>query len=114
MHAQNCSQMSTRQRQLEEVEEAVGSRGVAKRSSVVRDCTAARGSMGTFYVMFCLEAAGLCLLGEPVIEDKVTYCWVHALLLQEFEMRKRAALILVVIVVVNNINNDVGVRGPRD
>jgi len=41
-------------------------------------------------------------LGKLIIEDKLTYCGVFALLLQEFEMRKRAALILVAIVVVNN------------
>lgn len=45
----------------------------------------------------------MCFLGKLVIEDELTYCWILALLLQEFEMRKRAALILVVIFVVNNI-----------
>lgn len=69
-----------------------------------RDCTAARGSVRTFYVMFLSWGPLLlCFLGKLVIEDELTYCWVLALLLQEFEMRKRAALILVVIFVVNNI-----------
>lgn len=84
-----------------EMEEA---RGIAKRSSMERDCTVAQGSVRTFYVMF-LSWGPLLLwvLGKLVIEDKLTYCGVLALLLQEFEMSKRTALILVVIVVVNNI-----------
>lgn len=101
LHAQNCRKMLTRQRELVEMEEA---RGIAKRSSMERDCTVAQGSVSTFYVMF-LSWGPLLLwvLGKLVIEDKLTYCGVLALLLQEFEMSKRAALILVVIVVVNNI-----------
>ena len=43
------------------------------------------------------------VLGKLVIEDELTYCWVLAFFLQEFGMRKRAALILVVMVVVNNM-----------
>lgn len=102
LHTQKCRQILKKQSQLEEMEEAGG---IAKRSSVERDHTAARGHVKTFYMIF-LSWGPLLLwafLGKLVIEDELTYCWVLALLLQQFERRKRAALILVVIVVVDNL-----------
>lgn len=52
---------------------------------------------------FCPEVLCFVFFGKLVTEDEMTSCWILALLLQEFKMRKRAALIPVVIVVVNNI-----------
>lgn len=53
-----------------------------------------------FMWCFCLV---LWIWGRLAIEGELTCCWILPLLLQEFEMRKRAALILGVVVVANNI-----------
>lgn len=49
---------------------------------------------------FCLV---LWVLGRLGVEGELTCCWILPLLLQEFEMRKRAALVLGVVVVADII-----------
>lgn len=53
-----------------------------------------------FMWCFCLV---LWILGRLAVEDELTSSWILPSLLQEFEMRKTAALILGVLVVANNI-----------
>lgn len=57
LHSQKCRQILEKQSQLEEMEEAGG---IAERSSVERDHTAARGHVKTFLWYFCREAPCVC------------------------------------------------------
>lgn len=94
---QNCRHMLTRQRQLEDMEEA----GSCKEEQIGKGLHSLNGAVWEPLMWcFCLV---LWVLGRLAIEDELTCTRILPLLLWEFEMKMRAAQVLGMVVVANNI-----------